>query len=48
MNGLSKAKYPIYVTLDANVIIACRYDFSNDNTLGILAKYVASGKLSDG
>lgn len=38
-------QYPLYVTLDTNIIQANKYDFGDDSTLGLLAKYVEAGKL---
>ena len=38
-------KYPLYVTLDTNIFVANKFDFSKDSTLGLLVKYVASNKI---
>lgn len=38
-------KYPLYVTLDTNIFVANKYDFSENSTLELLAKYVASNKI---
>lgn len=38
-------KYPLFVTLDTNVFVANKFDFSKDSTLGLLVKYVAANKI---
>lgn len=38
-------KYPLCVTLDTNIFVANKFDFSQDSTLGLLAKFVAAGKI---
>lgn len=38
-------KYPLYVTLDTNIFVANKFDFSKDSTLGLLVKYVAANKI---
>ena len=39
-------KYPLYVTLDTNIFVSNKFDFGQDSTLGLLAKYVESGKIN--
>ena len=39
-------EYPLYVTLDTNIFISNKFDFGEDSTLGLLAKYVESGKIN--
>ena len=38
-------KYPLYVTLDTNIFVANKFDFSKDSTLGLLVKYVKANKI---
>jgi predicted nucleic acid-binding protein len=38
-------KYPLYVTLDTNIFVANKFDYSKDSTLGLLVKYVAANKI---
>lgn len=38
-------EYPINVTLDTNIFDAAKYDFEENSTLQLLAKYVRSGKV---
>ena len=38
-------KYPINVTIDTNIFDAARYDFDENSTLQLLAKYVQIGKV---
>lgn len=45
MDGFDKVKYPLFVTIDSNIFIACKFDFSNGSTLDLLAKNVANGKI---
>lgn len=37
-------KYPLYVTLDTNIFVSNKFDFGEDSTLGLLAKYVEQEK----
>ena len=37
--------YPLYITIDTNIINENKYDFSESGTLFILSKYVAQGKV---
>lgn len=37
--------YPISVFLDSNIFIACKYNISKDSPLGILLRYVKTGKI---
>lgn len=38
-------KYPIYVTIDTNILDAANFDFNEKSTLQILANYVKKGKV---
>ena len=38
-------KYPIYVTLDTNILDSANYDFDEKSTLQLLANYVKKGKV---
>lgn len=38
-------KYPLYVTLDTNILEANHYNFSDKSTLGLLKKYVKARKI---
>lgn len=38
-------KYPIYVTLDTNILDAAKFDFERKSTLQILSNYVKKGKV---
>ena len=37
--------YPISVFLDTNIFVACKYNISEDSQLGILLRYIKSGKI---
>lgn len=37
--------YPLYVTIDTNIFISCKFDFSKDSPLGLLLKYIQQGKI---
>ena len=43
--GIKMIKYPLYVTLDTNIFVANKFDFSKDSTLGLLVKYVKANKI---
>lgn len=38
-------KYPIYVTIDTNILDAANFDFSEKSTLQLLVNYVKKGKV---
>ena len=38
-------KYPIYVTLDTNILDAANFDFDEKSTLQLLVNYVKKGKV---
>ena len=38
-------KYPIYVTVDTNILDAANFDFNEKSTLQILVNYVKKGKV---
>ena len=38
-------KYPIYVTLDTNILDAAHFDFDEKSTLQLLVNYVKKGKV---
>lgn len=38
-------KYPIYVTLDTNILDAAKFDFEEKSTLQLLVNYVKKGKV---
>ena len=38
-------KYPIYVTLDTNILDAANFDFNEKSTLQLLVNYVKNGKV---
>lgn len=38
-------KYPIYVTLDTNILDSANYDFAEKSTLQLLVNYVKKGKV---
>ena len=37
--------YPLYLTIDTNIFISSKFDFSEDSTLGLLLKYIQQGKI---
>lgn len=38
-------QYPVYVTIDTNIFISSKYDFSSSSTLDLLAKFVKNDKI---
>ena len=38
-------KYPIYVTIDTNILDAANFDFNEKSTLQLLVNYVKKGKV---
>lgn len=38
-------KYPLFVTIDTNIFISNKYDFTSTGTLGLLANFVKTGKV---
>lgn len=36
---------PLYVTLDTNIVVSNKFDFSETSSLSVLAKHVNSGKI---
>ena len=37
--------YPLYVTIDTNIFISCKFDFSKDSPLNLLLKNIEQGKI---
>lgn len=42
---LKMIKYPIYVTVDTNILDATKYDFSEKSVFQLLVNYVKKGKM---
>lgn len=42
---LKMIKYPIYVTVDTNILDAAKYDFSEKSVFQLLVNYVKKGKV---
>jgi len=38
-------KYPINVTIDTNIFVSNKFDFSDDSTFSLLVKYVEQNKI---
>lgn len=43
---MTMIRYPLYVTLDTNIFVSNKFDFGQDSTLGLLVKYVETGKIN--